>query len=584
LSASFVVDNGGSGKYRFSWMASTDQGGSTDEWRLGIDPTREPAPAPAAAGSAHDLSRHRLARPVHVLTIEHLGWVIVAAWALLTRLLFLGARPLASGEAMHALFEYDLANRTGEAASAGYHPAWAGWVHLVEAGVFAAGGADDYGARILFALGGLLMVAMAFEMRHYIGRAGAISLGMMLAVSPTIGYFSRASSPIELSCACALAALAIYMAMIHQPTIQRAAGLGAVGGLMIAAHPTGLVTAIIFMIALAMIGIWGLFTLDHAYLRTRVWLDRYASMAVAALIAAALVWALSELALFEGVPLLGIRDSIRPLWSVAPASSYLVGLDFYAPGLALYDFMIMLAALTGIVVIIGLRVRSRFAAFCLLWLAMSFGYYLWTPARSSDRLLWMLVPGAFVGAIAIDYIHHTHSWPAIRIVLAALAAITIYAQVLSLFVHYGPDASEPPWARSANLYWDGATTIQAAHRLSEIRRHLSPGDESAYLAGEWPPAMRWYLRTLRPSANPDAATVYVDMKPPPIPADLPHTFQFDFEQSWHPNIGDAGFVSVLRFVFTARIWGPVESRAVSVTLRPPSGSAPTLILPPSASQ
>ena len=560
-------------------MARPDKSGAMEEWRLGVEPTHEHLPAPSEPTS-YDLSQQRLTRPIHVLTVEHLGWILVAAWALLTRFLLLGERPLASGEAMHALFEYDLANRTGEAASIGYHPAWSGWVHLFEAGIFAVGGANDYGARILFALGGLLMIAIAFEMRHYIGRAGAVSLGLMFVISPTVSYFSRASSPLALSCACALVVIAVFMALIHQPTIGRAAGLGVAAGLMIAAHPTGLVTAATFILALAMLGLWQCVVLDHVYLRTRVWLDRYAGMAAVTVVASAIAWAISELALFEGIPLVGIRDSITPLWSAAPASSYLVGLNLYAPGIALYEFMIMLAAIAGLVVIIGLRTRSRFAAFCLLWTIISFGYYLWTPTRSVDRLLWMVMPAAFMGAIAIDYIHHTHLWTAARIVLVALATITIYVQVLSLFVNYAPDANEAPWARSANLYWDGATTIQARRRLNRIRSHLTPADESAYVTGEWPPALRWYLRTLRPALNPGVATVYVNLKPPVVPADLPHTYQFDFEQAWRPLIGEADLGSAIRFVFTARVWSPVESRTVSVTVRPPSGSGPTVILPP----
>lgn len=563
-------------------MALPEKSSSGEEWRLGVEPAHEPRPAPPESVSHQNLSYQRLTRPVHVLTIEHLGWLLVAAWALLTRFLMLGARPLAGGEAAHALFEYDLANRTGEAAAAGYHPAWSGWIHLLQAGIFAAGGANDYGARILFALGGLLMVAMAFEMRHYIGRAGAISLGLMLAISPTVSYFSRASSPLALSCACALVAIAIFMALVNEPTVGRAAGLGVAAGTMAAAHPTGLVTAAIFVVALAILGLWQCFVLDHVYLRTRVWLDRYAGLAAIAILTAAIAWTISELALFEGFPLIGIRDSVVPLWSAAPASSYAHGLNFYAPGIALYEFMIMLAGLAGVIVLVGLRVRSRFAAFCLLWTLMSFGYYLWTPARSMDRLLWMVVPAAFLGAIAIDFIHHTHSWPAGRIVLVLLAAITIYVQVLSLFIHYGPDSSEPLWAHSANLYWGDGTTIQAAKRLNNIRMRTSPADNSAYLTGKWPPALRWYLRTLRPAIMPGAAAVYVNLTPPPIPLDLPHTYQFDFEQSWRPRISQAGFGDAIRFVFTGRVWGPVESRAASVTVRPPSGSGPTIILPPPA--
>src|SRR5690349_6162089 len=115
---------------------------TNDEWQLGSEPpVEQESAAPSEPETRANLSTARLARPVQVLTVEHLAWGGTIVWAVITRLLQLGMAPLAPAEARHALFEYDLVNRTDWASAVGYHPAWAGWVHLAEAGLFAAGGA-----------------------------------------------------------------------------------------------------------------------------------------------------------------------------------------------------------------------------------------------------------------------------------------------------------------------------------------------------------------------------------------------------------------------------------------------------------
>src|SRR5258708_34280800 len=55
-----------------------------------------------------DLSLERLERPLEVVTVERLGWALVALYAILTRLAFLAARPIDASEARQALFESGL--------------------------------------------------------------------------------------------------------------------------------------------------------------------------------------------------------------------------------------------------------------------------------------------------------------------------------------------------------------------------------------------------------------------------------------------------------------------------------------------
>src|ERR1700687_2613114 len=79
-----------------------------DQWRLGEEldaplEEHEAKPQPSRAPTVSNLSRDRLTRPVYVLTAEHLGWGLVAVYALITRVMALGARPLDPDEARRAL-------------------------------------------------------------------------------------------------------------------------------------------------------------------------------------------------------------------------------------------------------------------------------------------------------------------------------------------------------------------------------------------------------------------------------------------------------------------------------------------------
>ncbi len=578
-------------------MATEQKGEHGEEWRLGIElgDDHEHGFAESPAEPAHNLSRERLERPLHVVTAEHLGWVAVAAYATLTRLTALGARPLDGTEAGHALYEFDLAS-TGTHAAAAFHPAYSGWIHLLTAGIFVLGGANDFTARIVFALGGLLLVAMAFELRHYIGRAGGLALGAMLALSPSVTCFSRASATATPAAAMALVTIAVFMALKSRPGAGRAVDLGLFAGLMIAADPAGLVTAVIFVAALIPIGLWDFVTGKNVVLAIRVWIDRYSSRLVLVILVAAVVWTLSQMLIPGGLSGAGIARSVAPLhgpgqpgFAVGFLTGFISGLRFYLPMLTLYEFMIALAGVFGAVVIITLNVRSRFATWALIWAALSVAFFCWSPRRDPDSVsgsvLAILTPAAVVGAIGIDWLHHSDAWRLIRLPLAVIAALTLYIGAVGNFVCYAPDASEPPWARHANLFWGASATTEQARLYSrQAAGGIAPANATVFFDGEngkIGAPLRWYLRNLRPTATADAATVVVSKSVPPANADHPTAiYHFDYAEGWLPNFGEVRPGDVIRFLFSGRIWGPVITDDITIVVRKPAASAPTVILTP----
>ncbi len=570
-------------------MASAQRSDS-DEWRLGIElgehhelelvhPLSEPQ---------RDLSLERLERPLEVVTVERLGWALVALYAILTRLAFLAAHPIDASEARQALFESGLAANGFQTRTIADTP-YGGWVHMLQAGVFAAFGANDFTARMVFALSGVLLVAIAFEMRHYVGRAGALGLAALLVLSPTMTYFSRMSTTVTPAAALALVAVAIFMALKRNPARRKAIALGCVAGLMIAADSIGTVAAASFLAGLVMIGLWELAAGKNNILRIRVWLDRYSSLVAAVIVAAVVVGSVSLLMLPGAFTKAAVDDFGKSIWPLSLASAFAQGFRVYGPVFAFYEFLIALTGAFGLATIVSLRVRSRFAVWCAIWMVLSLGFFLWMPAWSGDRMLAMLLPAAIVGAFGVDHLHHTSAWRIIRYPLAALAALTLYVQVLTNFVYAAPDASEASWARHANLFWfDGATTVQMRDESARALDGITPADATVFFKDDHSdlPALEWYLRTLRPVDKPDAATVVVEPKPDSIASDPDsgvRAFSFDSDESWSASSKGLDPSRALAYFFTARTWGPIETHQATIIVKPGREVAPTQIITPGAS-
>jgi hypothetical protein len=211
------------------------------------------------------------------------------------------------------------------------------------------------------------------------------------------------------------------------------------------------------------------------------------------------------------------------------------------------------------------------------------GFCVAMGVSTPELLAAMVVPAAMLGAFAVDYLHRSTVWSYARWPLAALAAVTLYMQVSSNFIHYAPDASEANWSRHGNLFWDrGATTFQTRADTAEIERELSPVDATVAFDGGEAPALEWYLRALRPAEDKRDAAVRVDLNAIPDGPDpaAGTRYVFDFEQSWIPNVTTLDPATAVRFMLTGRPWGIVRSRSVAITARPAGMIEPTPILPP----
>ncbi len=147
-------------------------------------------------------SRNPLARlrPSWKLGWVEWGFIVLMALALGMRLWELGGRTMHYDEAIHIFASWKLVNSDGAMGGwpwvfgADYiHSPWMHGPFQIEfaAFIFRIFGDSDFTARLGYALFGTALVGLPYFLRDYLGRAGALLAGLMLALSPVLLYFSR---------------------------------------------------------------------------------------------------------------------------------------------------------------------------------------------------------------------------------------------------------------------------------------------------------------------------------------------------------------------------------------------------------
>ena len=397
----------------------------------------EPRLVPLTTETAVNLSHERLSRPVYVVTAEHLGWYLVAVYALVTRAIALGARPLDAVQARDALAALAIATH-GSAALASGAGLHASWVAILQGWIFAAAGATDATSRIVVMLCGLLIIASGFAMRPFIGRAGALAFAALIAISPSVTYFSRGGSTAIASIAFMMIAIAIAQSMRRRPGVIRAAGLGVAIALWLSADPIGYVTAAAMIVSLVFVAAGDAVRLDHRRLRLRVWWDRRRVLVIVCAIVAAGLWSL-----------------LRPLFSPGLSRQWLNTIcapRLYRPRLPsaaqfadcsrfwwLTNSLLTIVAIVGAFAIVSRRIADRFAVWSVMWAIVSLVMLATVGANRSDAVLAILLPLTILAAYGLDWMHQSERWYSIRYAIAAGVALTLYVQLTVNFVYPAPD-------------------------------------------------------------------------------------------------------------------------------------------------
>lgn len=139
--------------------------------------------------------------PAPWLTVERAAYVAVGLLAAALRFFQLGLRPLTEAEAAQALAAFRFSHGAIQAAPAGTIPA----LFTGNVAAFTLFGAGDTISRWLPALAGLILALLPYGLRGRLGRGGALTASLLLALSPVAVYYSRALDGAILVAACGLA-------------------------------------------------------------------------------------------------------------------------------------------------------------------------------------------------------------------------------------------------------------------------------------------------------------------------------------------------------------------------------------------
>jgi predicted membrane-bound mannosyltransferase len=544
-----------------------------DAWRLDDESIeraeRQPRLTPPTTEIAVNLSHERLARAVYVVTVEHLGWYVVAAYALVTHVMALGARPLDPAQATGALAASVIAAH-GRAAFA---LADASWVAILQGWIFATAGASDASSRIVAMLCGLILVAIGFAMRPVLGRAGALAFAVLIAISPSVTYFSRGGSAAVASIAFMMIAIAIAESMRRRPGVVRAAALGVAIALWLSADPIGYVTAAATLASMLLVGAIDAMRIDHRLLRVRVWWNRRRLLVIVCAIVAIGLWLLLTTAFFHR-PLAPAVEYYFNAAFAPPSIAFAHAIHRFIPILAFYEFIIVILAIVGAAAILARRIADRFAAWSVVWTVAMLTTLAGLGANHSDAVVAVVLPLAVVAACAVEWMHQSERWNSIRYAPAAAVALTLYVQLAVNFVHPAPDVSEAAWRRHALLFWaEPATSIQTV-RECERARTAVPAGSSATIPDD-ALAVQWYLRDFVPTDSPDTANIVVTVGKTQsgAVAGNPDASQFGFEEWWTPDFRKLTIAGALKYFFTQRVWSDVEIRDLEIAVSKLGGAA-----------
>jgi uncharacterized protein (TIGR03663 family) len=539
-----------------------------DEWRLedeSIEHAEQEPPSEApTAKLTYNLSQQRLMRAVYVVTAEHLGWYIVAAYALITRTIALGARPLDATQGTDALTALLIALHG--------RPAFAlsdtSWVTILQGWIFAAIGASDVTSRIVVTLCGLLLIAIGFALRPVLGRAGALAFAAMIAISPSVAYFSLGGSTVIASTAFMMIAIAIAESMRRRPSIVRAAGLGVAIAMWLTADPIGYVTASATLVSLILVGAVEAVRTDHRRLRLRVWWDRRRALVIVCAIVAIGLWVVLMTAFFHR-PLVSSVEYYFHAAIGPPLIAFHHAIHRIVPILLFYEFIVVALAIIGVFAIVSRRIGDRFAAWSVVWAIVSIAAFASVGVNHADAVVAIVLPLAIVAAYAVDWMHGSERWTSIRYAIAAAVALTVYVQIATNFVFSVPDASEAAWRRHALLFWsEPATSIRTVKECEHARNSVSSGAR-AFIPDD-APQVQWYLRDLTQTASPDDASIAVTIGKTEsgAVAGNPDASEFGFEEWWTPDFGKLTTLGAIRYFFTQRAWSDVEIRNLGIAIRP----------------
>jgi len=371
----------------------------------------------------------QIARPSS-LTVEAALYFIIALMAVGLRLYNLDGRPMQAGEAVQALAAWRATQGLPQGSALGHSSPILFTTNMF---LFALFGASDFLARLVPALGGVLLVIGPYFLRRHLGRMGALAASFLLAISPSALFFSRYLGGEIVVVACALAMTWGLFDYLDQGQPKHLYLVAAALGLALSAGAgafTFILIAVTFVLVLALANrfagpseywqrisdAWRAVRGANGLLRDCVAL----LVLIFLLICTGLLLHLSGLQ--DGIDLFSAwLSAFQPQAGGQPWYYHLQLLLVYEP-------LILVFGLAAVIYL--LKQRDLFSLFLAYWSAMAFLVYLVAGGRGPGDVLLIVVPlallaGTFVGRL-LDELAAKASWVGEGLFVALACLMVVY--------------------------------------------------------------------------------------------------------------------------------------------------------------
>ena len=348
------------------------------------------------------------------LTVERATYLGLAVLALILRLTNLGLVPLSDAEATQALVAWSIYHDL-PVDQVGYSPLIA-TLNFVS---FVLLGGSEFVARLAPALLSVALVVLPYGLRRYLGRAGALAVSALFAISPTVVYLSRSANG---DIAAAVGALTLTVGVFGwldwEPNWRSSRLswlIGAAAGLvlLLTASPSSYSTLVVLLGFVVLVAVLG----DKVHTAS-------AREGVVALRTQLVSWGGLALVLF--VCLLAVTTAL--LFNLdglgAAADLLTIWLRGFAPTVAesavypaiflltLYEALILLVGLFGLSV--SLMRRRLFDLYLAWWFLGGILLNLLRPGRTQGEVLVPLIPLTLLAGLALgmlwDSLRKEGSW------------------------------------------------------------------------------------------------------------------------------------------------------------------------------
>ncbi len=467
----------------------------------------QPAVAPAARAAEIPSGPTALDRVLAGgLTLEKWIFLVVFAIGVFLRFYELGTRPYHHDESIHAVFSWKIL--TEGLVSYSYDPVYHGPVlYFTSALVMLLFGDNDFTGRLSAVLFGFGLMAMAWPMRRYLGRWGALCFLILITFSPSWTYFTRfVRHDIYLA---ALNMAAVYFAFRFGETRQSTKLYLSAAFLSLAFcnKEDMYLTSPIFLASLLAMMLWPVARREERFGAALGEIGAFLKSSWIAILTSLVIFCIIWVVLYTSFGYhpehaLAVDEAIRYWWGQHKVKRIGGAWHYYLPELFLYEPLITIPALIAIFAAFMQRPSpDRFTRFTVFWSIGTLAIYAW----AQEKVPWLLVPQLLpITVLAARFFGRliergTIAKPAVALPLTAVGALTVWSLIAANFIYDAPRPDQPENQRRETMLSYVQSTYDVTDvimpRIEKVAADIGTGTKTRLaISGDatWP--FSWYVR------------------------------------------------------------------------------------------